>query len=212
MAPRLPADLVRSRLRRALGLSVALLAGLLPGLAHAEPARGPAHDGLLLRLTLGFGGASTQNDQEPDLVLSGVAGFFSFDIGGTLATGTALHARLSAHSMVEPNVEVDGRDLGELTDSSLSFALLGVGVTHYFPSNLYLTGVLGLAQATAEIDGLEIESETGFGLAGDIGYEWPVGGDWGLGIAGRLEFYSIPDDADRLEATALGVLFSATYH
>jgi hypothetical protein len=191
------------------------IAGLASALAIAQPAHAePAHDGALIRLTLGLGGASTVSDTVPEVTLSGAAGFFSLDIGGSVGERWALHARLSANSMVEPTVSVDGEELGEVADSSLSYSLLGLGLTHYFPSNLYLTAVLGLANATLEIDGVESDSELGGALVGDIGYEGAVGGDWGLGLAGRIELYSIPsDDTDEsLKAAALGVLFSATYH
>jgi hypothetical protein len=183
-------------------------------LAQDEGAkREPGHDGVLLRFALGLGGAAMGNNEEPDIVMSGGAGFFSIDLGGTLKSGLALHGRLSVHAMVEPSVEIDGDDVGELQDSTVSFYLLGVGATYYFPSNLYLTGVLGISQATIEIDGFdEIESETGGGFAGDIGYEWGVGGDWGLGLAGRFELYAIPDADDQINAAALGLLFTATYH
>jgi hypothetical protein len=172
----------------------------------------PSHEGLFLRLTTGLGGAVTSTSESPELELSGLAGFFSFDIGGTLTHGLALHARLSAHNLVDPSVSIDGNELGELSDASLSHALLGVGLTYYFPANLYLTGVIGLSSATFEVDGDEYESESGIGLAADLGYEWSVGGDWGLGIAGRLEHHSVPTDEVRLRSTALGLLFSATCH
>lgn len=190
------------------------IAGLASALALARPAQAePAHDGALVRLTLGLGGASTVSDTVPEITLSGAAGFFSLDVGGTVGERWALHARLSANSMVEPTVSVDGEELGEVADSSLSYSVLGLGLTHYFPSNLYLTAVLGLANATLEIDGIETDSELGGALIGDIGYEWAVGGDWGLGLAGRIELYSITDDNDdSLKAAALGLLFSATYH
>lgn len=183
-----------------------------PVAAFAKEPEGPAHRGLLTRLALGFGVADAVNDGVPEIEVDGPAGFFSLDIGGTVAERLALHVRLSAHAMVSPTVSINGTELGEADDATVTFSLLGLGLTYYFPSNFYLTGVVGLAQATVEIAGDESESDTGFGLVGDLGYEWWVGGDWGLGIAGRLEVDSIPADPDRLVATAFGVLFTATYH
>lgn len=182
-------------------------------LAHTSEARAePSHEGLFLRLTTGLGGAVSAVDDAPEIELNGLAGFFSFDLGGTLARGLALHGRLSSHNLVNPTVSIDGDELGEV-DASLSYGLFGLGVTYYFPSNLYLTGVLGLSRARLEVDGGAFESDTGFGLSADVGYEWPVGGDWGLGIAGRFEHHSVPtEDAERLIGNALGVLFSATWH
>lgn len=194
---------------------LAVSAGLASALAIVRPAHAePAHEGALVRLALGFGGASTASDTVPEVTLSGAAGFFSLDIGGTVGERWALHGRLSANSMVEPTVSVDGEALGEVADSSLSYSLLGLGLTYYFPSNLYLTAVLGLANATLKIGGVQSDSQVGGAFVGDIGHEWAVGGDWGLGLAGRIELYSIPssDTDDSLTAAALGLLFSATYH
>ena len=180
--------------------------------AAAQEAEGPRHRGFFMRMALGIGGADAGNDGPPEIEFGGAAGLGSFDIGGSLAERLALHVRFSAHTMVDPTVSVNGEALGEADDTTLTFSSLGLGLTYYFPSNLYLTGVLGLCGATAEVAGEEIESDTGIAIGADLGYEWWAGGDWGLGVAGRLEFDSIPDDPDRLVAVALGVLFSATYH
>jgi hypothetical protein len=190
-----------------------VLAAPLALLVLSSEARAePSHEGLFLRLTVGLGGAVSSVDDTPEIELNGVAGFFSFDLGGTLAHGLALHGRISSHSLVNPTVSINGDELGEL-DASLAYRLFGLGVTYYLPSNLYLTGVLGVSRATLEVDGGDYESDTGFGLSADLGYEWAVGGDWGLGIAGRFEHHSVPtEDSERLIGNALGVLFSATWH
>jgi hypothetical protein len=202
------------------GLLVTLT--VLPDLAEAAPRRyrrysereyvsyGPRHDGLLLRLAFGLGGVAA-DDTLNDVTLSGGAGFFSLDLGGAVAPNLALHGRLSVNSMFEPNISDDGESFGELEDTSLSFSLLGLGLTYYLPSNFYLTGVLGLSQATFELYGDEYDALHGGGIIGDIGYEWPIGGDWGLGVAGRLELHSVRGDDERLSAAALSVLLSLTY-
>jgi hypothetical protein len=146
-----------------------------------------------------------------DVTLSGGAGFFSLDLGGAVAPNLALHGRLSVNSMFEPNISDDGRSFGELEDTSLSFSLLGLGLTYYLPSNFYLTGVLGLSQATFEFYGDDYDALNGAGFIGDLGYEWPIGGDWGLGVAGRVELHAVRGDGERLSMAALGVLLSLTY-
>lgn len=128
----------------------------------------------MLRVALGVGGGAAGTDGTPELELSGPAGFFSLDIGGSLTRRLALHARLGGYSMVEPSVSIGGDEVGELDNASLSFGMLGVGLTYYFPSNLYLTGAIGASSATLEVNGDEYESDTGFGLMGDIGYEWSI--------------------------------------
>jgi hypothetical protein len=89
--------------------------------------------------------------------------------------------------------------------------LIGAGITYYLPSNLYLTGVIGLSRASFEFDGDEYDALTGIGFIGDVGYEWAIGADWGLGLAGRLELHSVQGDDEQLTTAALGVLLSLTY-
>jgi hypothetical protein len=196
-----------------LGLLVSVTA--LPAIADAAPRRYyyrdyPRHDGLMFRLTAGIGGEAADDDLN-DLTLSGGALMFSLDLGGAVAPNLALHGRFSRSQIFEPTISSDGEDFGDLDDTSLTFTLLGLGLTYYLPSNLYLTGVLGLSRASFEFNGDEYDALTGAGFIGDIGYEWPIGRDWGLGVAGRLELHTVRGDDEKLSAAALGVLLSLTY-
>jgi hypothetical protein len=214
-------------MRLAISFAVVSIAVAVPALADAAPRRyyaeprryeyaereayfAPEHTGLFFRGGLGAGGV-TADDQFNDSTLSGGAGMFSLDLGGSVAPGLALHGRLSGSSMFEPSVENDGQFAGELDQTSLTFTLLGVGLTYYLPSNLYLTGVAGLSRAAFEFYGDEYDTLNGVGFNGDIGYEWPIGRELGLGIAGRLELHSVRDEAGTLSTGALGVLISMTY-
>lgn len=185
-----------------------------PPAKSPEKHGGMPHDGVFLRLTAGFGGAAASN-QDVDSDFSGSAGLFSIDLGGTVGESLALHGRFSQHAMVDPNLSVGGTERGELDDSLVGFTLLGLGLTYYFPSDMYLTAVLGASVGSLDTPEYELQSETGWGGAFDVGSEWHVGGDWGLGVAGRLEIHSVPtgdDDDARFSGVAFGVLFSATVH
>lgn len=210
------------RLTISFGLLVSLTA--VPALAEAAPRRYYreerryeryddrdyyGHDGLFLRLAVGAGGVGA-NDELNDLTLSGGAGLFSLDLGGAVAPDLALHGRLSVNSMFEPTLSSGGDDLGDLEDTSLTFSLLGAGLTYYLPSNLYLTGVLGLSRASFELDGDEYDALNGIGFIGDLGYEWQLARDWGIGVAGRLELHSVQGDGEELQTAALGVLVNLT--
>lgn len=208
------------RLTLTFGLLVTLTA--LPAIAEAAPRRYryredrrdysyyPRHEGLMLRGTLGVGGV-TADDDINDVTLSGGALMLSLDIGGAIAHNLALHGRVAASTIFEPSISSDGEDLGDLDDTSLTFSTLGLGLTYYFPSNLYLTGVVGFSRATFEFDGLEYDSLDGLGFMADLGYEWPIGGDFGIGIAGRLELHRVSGYDETLSTAALGVLLSLTY-
>lgn len=198
-------------------LTLALL--LCPGTSHAA-GRAEAHDGFMLRLAAGFGYGSGTEEVPVlgDVELSGGAGFFSLDIGGALVDNLVLHGRLSSLLLASPTVYVQDQEFDTPDDASLSFALLGVGLTYYLmPANVYFTGVVGVARASAD-DGTGDPSTTkaGFGLQGDIGKEWWVSDNWGLGVAGRLMYAAVPDeqvgdDSTTLHGLGFGVLFSATY-
>jgi hypothetical protein len=196
-----------------LGLLVSVTA--VPAIAEAQPRRyyyrdDPRHDGLLFRLNAGLGGQAV-DDRYNDTTLSGGAAMISLDLGGAIAPNLALHGRFSRNSIFEPDVSSDGADFGELDDTSLTFTLLGLGLTYYLPSNLYLTGVIGLSRASFEFEGDEYDAYTGAGIMGDLGYEWAIGRDWGLGLAGRLELHTVRGNGEELSAAALGVLLSLTY-
>ena len=197
-------------------LTLGLLAALVtvPALAEARPrlyARyQPEHSDLFLRFALGGGGVTADDDQN-NVTLSGGAGLFSVDLGGAVAPSLALHGRLAISSVFEPTISSGGDDLGDLRDTSLTFTLLGAGVTYYLPSNLYFSGVAGFSRASFEFYGDEYDALNGLGLIGDIGYEWPLANYWGLGIGGRLEFHTVRNSDEQLSTAMLGVLVSLSY-
>jgi hypothetical protein len=186
------------------------------------PAEDPGrerHDGFMLRLTAGLGGAGTNigTDGEPDTNLSGLTGTFSADIGGSLTENLVLHGRFSTFALVDPKVEVGGEDLGEAEDVTVTANLLAAGVTYYFmPVNIYITGAVGLSWLTLSYRDNEGNStDAGLGVNLDVGKEFWVGDNWGLGIAGRFWWSVLNDEDGALESDVSmiggGVLFSATY-
>jgi len=203
-----------------LGLLVTSVA--IPALAEAAPRLyyryedrryedyDTTHRGLFVRGALGAGGFRADDNLNGE-TLSGGAGMFSVDLGGSLAQNLALHGRLAFNSVFEPTVTSDGEDLGDLADTSLTFSLLGVGLTYYTPSNVYLTGVVGLSRASFELDGYEYDAMTGAGLMAEVGYEWLLGDELGLGVGGRLELHGVQGDGETLSTASLGVLLSLTY-
>jgi len=194
----------------------------IPALAEAAPRRyyryeerryedyDNTHRGLFVRGALGAGGFRADDNLNGE-TLSGGAGMFSVDLGGSLAQNLALHGRLAINSVFEPTVTSDGEDLGDLADTSLTFSLLGVGLTYYTPANVYLTGVVGLSRASFELDGIEYDAMTGAGLMAEIGYEWLLGDSLGLGVGGRLELHGVQGEGETLSTASLGVLLSLTY-
>jgi len=196
-----------------LGLSGGLL---LSGPALANEAH--QHDkAFFLRLSAGLGGANAtfENDGPgPDLELSGMSGDANFAIGGTISRNLALHGTLGGWTIDNPDVE-RGDFEGDTDDTTRSLGLFGAGLTYYFmPVNLYLSGSLCAATATLSVDGHDEDSDTGFGVDLTVGKEWWVGNKWGLGVAGGVNFYSVPgNNSDQdISGSAFAIRLSATYN
>jgi hypothetical protein len=194
------------------------------------PERGvEQHDGFMLRLTLGFGGTNmVEKFDENAAILSssefeytGFSVTFSFDIGASPVDDLVLHARLADFVNASPSVSMDGQELGEVENLSLAAVLVGLGITYYFmPINLYVTGVVGpswisVGGSSVDEDGDTLSSDVGFGLNFDVGKEWWVGDNWGLGVAGRFWVTGVEHEAGigtiQYGFLGAGVMFSATY-
>jgi hypothetical protein len=174
------------------------------------------HGGLFLRLSGGFGYASTEIqdvyipfpfDAVGDLQYKDVSGDLNFAIGGVVGKNLALHGTLWGWAMADPDVEFLGFE-GE-SNETVDMTAVGGGVTYYFmPVNMYLSGSLGPAWLTIE----DSDSDTGFAVDLTLGKEWWVGNSWGLGLAGSFGYHSIPDETvdENWSGTSLGLRFSAT--
>lgn len=177
------------------------------------------HDGFMLRLALGMGYANTPAEATgdyDDITIHGSCGTFSFDIGGAIAENLALHARFSDSVQVDPRVSIEGND-SEL-DWSFAGFLIAPALTYYFvPLNVYVTAALGLSWLITIRDrsSSDLNSVTGFGANLDLGKEWWVSDNWGLGVSARFWWTHAVDATDLIDVTynllGTSVQFSATY-
>ncbi|NTW88805.1 MAG: hypothetical protein HGB26_06725 [Desulfobulbaceae bacterium] len=174
------------------------------------------HDGFFLRLAPGLGWMSTSEKYAGDkLETSGSSGLFNFAIGGAVAENLIVHFDMTSVSTSDPKVKING--VSSTSYGDLSTSLIGIGLTKYFSSNAYLTGVIGIANTEFESYGTTYETDNGYGMHIMLGKEWWVSENWGLGVAGQLLYASCPDpvgngDKPDLKTTSIGVLFSATYN
>lgn len=184
--------------------------------ARGEADGSRRHDGLLLRLTLGVGGGAVGFDesQDADAAFSGGGWSASLDLGGALDDDITLFGRARFAALVSPTVSSDDRELGAASDAFATQSMLGVGISYYImPLNLYLDGVLGLAVIASGHDyagaELDYESDIGFGLDLDVGKEWWVSDNWGLGVALRLSVARVEGSDDLPDGSQLGAVFGA---
>jgi hypothetical protein len=175
------------------------------------------HDGFFLRLAPGIG-AFTSSEEVPGgkAELSGTTGHFNFGIGGAISENLILHFDASGISSTDPTIEINGRSATAV--GTFSTTLIGIGLTKYFSSNIYLTGAVGFAKSSFVANGVSYDTDNGYGINLMIGKEWWVSENWGLGVAGQLLYTSCPDSSGYsgtkydLNTTSLGLLFSATFN
>jgi hypothetical protein len=199
-----------SRQTAALWPAVSLCVLLVwPNIARADE---PAHHGVFVRLGLGldYGAAVSHDESRPQL--RGGSGLGSLDLGVTLIRRLVLHARVAGRSVISPRVSMNGGDFRQLPSTSLACGMVGPGLTYYAPSNWYLTYVMGAAKAKLSVAGEKEKSLIGYGFETDLGREWGTGGDFALGLAGRLSYYSVPQVDDHVNWVGFGLLLTATYH
>jgi hypothetical protein len=177
------------------------------------------HEGFFFRVGTGVGYTQASAEEDFfDVTVKGLSGSLTLAAGANIVPNLIIYGAVFAAASVEPSLEVNGEEIDDLDNVTAGIRGLGVGMAYYLPSNIYFSGTLGVAQLVATFDDgdVEEESETEFGPAfsGQIGKEWWVSSNWGLGIAGQLLFGSMKDDEDSditWTATGFALLFSATY-
>ena len=179
------------------------------------------HEGFFLRLGIGLGYLNMRTEfLDEDLDIKGPAGHLQVALGGNLSPNLILFGQLFVNAINEPTVEFNGEE-EDAEDLTASIGAVGIGMAYYLPSNVYFSGTLAASQLRLEEDSNEendAESEVGPAFMAQIGKEWWVSDNWGLGLAGQVLVSSNKDDED-VEDTedvtwttvGFGLLFSATY-
>ncbi len=187
--------------------------------AHAAGRPGSHHDGFLLRLSLGGGGARTKVDNGSSSVeYSGGGVNLNVAIGGMITDNFALHLTLGGWGLSGPDVTVKAGSVSlsgtTNSDTSLTLALLGPGITTYFGSNFYFSGSLGMAALNATRGNKTYKTDTGVALDLTLGKEWWASDSWGMGLAAAFGFHSVPssDGDNNFNGESFGLRFSATYN
>jgi len=201
---------------------IALCALLLFSSATWAGALPQTHDGFFLRLNLvGVGGATTTGDDGSDeLEFSGAASMLDLAIGGMITDNLALHGTLFGWLLDQPTVQLTGYPETE-ANGTVTMGALGIGITRFFmPSNVYLSGSIGLGaiEIDPDLGGIpNYETDAGLALQLLVGKEWWVGDNWGLGVAGALGYHNVSDEDDLgndvdWTGANLGLMFSVTFN
>jgi hypothetical protein len=203
--------------------------GGFPGTAEPTAFR---HDGFLARLTLGLGpGYFSERESAPGITtdlepatatsridFSGLALVMALDFGVVLNDSLTAQLRFAELLLPEPERELSGSSQRQGGDGARTALLTAPGLCYFImPSNVYLALAAGpLLWRGAGYDGDRSLGDFGFGGTFDVGIEWWLGKQWGLGAAGRLfALWATGDAEPRGDRTTSGlspfVLLSLTY-
>jgi len=159
-------------------------------------------------------------EQRGVLKETGAVGAGAVDVGAAVVDNIILRGRLSAGW----ELMQDG-PFARDRDAAFVYGMLGAGADYYFmPLNLYVGATLALAGVSlVEVETRNrpahaLHSKAGVGFDLDVGKEWWVTGNWGMGVALRVRLLSLaPANIARGSDSALtglqvGAMFSATYN
>jgi hypothetical protein len=184
------------------------------------PAPGDRHRGFYFRAELGGGYLASSariavDGQMTSVAIEGGAFSFALAVGGAPIENVVVAAEAWMISAGDPLRGAGGTSM-RVSDSSLDLFGMGVQLTGYLPSlNAYLSVTPSLTTRSVREGYTTVATRDGFGLKVGAGWEWRIGGSWGLGLAGQF-FYGTNEDAGAAGVTwtSLGgaLAFTATYN
>jgi hypothetical protein len=177
------------------------------------------HDGLFLRAYLGLGYARFGAEEIPgvgQVIVDGGGGALGLAAGWTIRPNLILYLELVVDAMGQPDVTVNDATIETSEDVSAGVVTFGPGLAFYTPTNMFLSGTLGISQLSVTDDGERVgETEAGLGFSGMLGKEFWISPTFALGLAGQLFLGSMRDDENNditWGAFALTLGVTATYN
>jgi hypothetical protein len=157
----------------------------------------PAREGFYFRSALGLGlRTDSRSGNDPDESISG------FGFAGDLAAGYG----------VLPGFVVGGALFLDWT-SPANLTMFGAYVDWYIKretAGWHIEGAVTVASLSVRGE-LRRSSPSGIGLVLGGGYEWPIAGDWAIGVLGRLTIAGLTDDTNSHGFIAPSILASVTW-
>lgn len=181
------------------------------------------HDGFFLRLLGGYGSLAfsespVYTNGTGTFKASGPAGFFGFHIGYAITENFILLGAMNGYAASNPQYELNGVKSSTTVSNSLGINSYGVGISIYLESlNAYVSADVGSAKTQLTVNNNQANSESGLGVNVQIGKEWWVSKNWGLGAA-LFYHYSHMNDVGsgsvipKITNSVFGLAFSATYN
>ncbi len=191
--------------------------------AQENKGTAPDHKGFYLSMGLGpvFGGIDFKTNESgipSQQKWTGTGAIFDLKIGGTLKENLILHGTIISNSLPGPKIETNSGSGKATNNLNIGEAMIGGGLTYYFmPSNIFLSGSLGLGNYTllnTDTD-TNISTDRGLGMQLKVGKEWWVSKRWGLGVAASYGKTSVNNKigngvTEKLNSNRFGIMFSAS--
>ena len=181
---------------------------------------------LFLRFAIGPSYAWASGD--PNTKLNGGAGSFDLTMGAFVAQNLAIHADFGWFDVFDPDFSVDGQVV-DSTSVLFQASTFRAGASYYFmPARTYLSLGAGFAAAALTSYSYSDTSDKNVSLVGreytkvgpsfaaELGKEFEVTPQWGLGVAAHYELLYVPPNDNHARATVelaqqIGLRFIATY-
>lgn len=197
------------------------------------------HDGVYVRLGLGFGAFSEglssaerdADDQSSQGVVSGVSSVGEIMVGGAVAPRLMLGGGVWSSTVLASDfTQTGGEDVPSELHEPEHFTIVGPFADWYFgrdrgqlgSGGFHAQGGLGLAVLNGfhpmHSGDSQVRLAAGVGVMLGFGYEWWVHEQWGMGVLARLTAAGLVEDDSRDDlwyhgaATFPAVLFTATYN
>ena len=154
-------------------------------------------------------GRSSFTDADYD----GLAGSFAVKLGWSINPMFTVYGILGDFVLTDPSYETDDHS-EDLDDETIAAVYWGLGLTVYPVSGVNAYASLAAGAAELSDSKHRVKKENGFAIRGDLGYEWWVSANWGLGVA--LTYQYAGTSYDKLDVDSdsqfIGILFSATFN
>ena len=149
--------------------------------------------------------------------VSGFGGFFDFAVGSAVAQNVVIYGEATMYSLLSGSIKVTGNNgttaEADTTDNGVSIGL-GPGAAYYLmPINLYFGGSLQVNFLRGDLYKSGVDyPDIGLAFNGDVGKEFFVSDDWGVGANLRLTYARNSFQSVTYNTFALALCFSATFN
>ncbi len=181
------------------------------------------HVGIFVRLLAG--GGNYNFSESPVLAnntgtftAEGKAGFYSVQIGYSIIQNLIVYGARSALSAEEPEYRLNGSTYGLRPKGFLNVTGFGAGASYYVPAwNLHFSADVGTAVTSLNLGSATVNSQQGLGVNLQIGKEWWIARNLGMGMSFYFHRSSMDDQASgyivpAITNTLYGLAVTFTYN